>query len=80
VVPVGAADLGAWFVAGGQPYLGEITKLEVIGGVRAAHPGGHPAGVDRVAADLRPVPCDGEWFRRRDGSAGRRTAEPGGPG
>src|SRR4051794_1246230 len=46
VVPVAAAGPGPQVVAGSQPFLSQVTEAQVIGGGGAAHPGGHPAGIN----------------------------------
>jgi len=53
-----AAALGYGVVADREPHLGEVSLLQVVGGAGAAHPGGHPAWVHRVAGYVGPAPGD----------------------
>ena len=63
VVPYLAAARGLGVVADRQPGLGEVAFFEVVAGGGAAHPGGHPAGVDRVADHGGPAAGDGQGER-----------------
>ena len=60
MVEVLSADLGCVVFAHGEPDLGAATFSEIVGGVRAAHPGGDPPGFEGVGEDLGPVPGDRE--------------------
>ena len=49
VVPDLAAAGGVGTAADGEPSLGEVALFEDVAGRGAAHSGGYPAGIDRVA-------------------------------
>ena len=44
-----AAAGGVGTAADGEPSLGEVALFEDVAGGGAAHSGGYPAGIDRVA-------------------------------
>src|SRR3954452_22468262 len=56
VVPVATADHCGRLIAHCQPGLGTLSGVEVHRRSWAAHLRAYPAGIDRVAQDLRPVP------------------------
>ena len=63
MVPDLAAAGGVGTAADGEPSLGEVALFEDVAGGGAAHSGGYPAGIDRVADDVRPAAGEGEVKR-----------------
>src|SRR3954447_2524763 len=59
VVPVAGGGC-VWVAGDGEPRLGAVTELEVVGCTRAAHPCRHPAGVHGMHACSWPAPCERE--------------------
>src|SRR5258706_5682194 len=55
VIPVTAAHGGGCVVADGQPRLGEVAHLQVVGCSGAAHLGRDPPWIDGVAEDIWPA-------------------------
>lgn len=58
-MPVVATDQCRRLVAGRQPALGPLPRIDVDGRGRPAHPGARPARIDGVAPDLGPAPSTG---------------------
>src|SRR4051812_16693445 len=56
VVPVTGGSPCRRIVGHGEPGLGAMAELEVVGCARAAHPGRHPPRVDYVDVQIRPPP------------------------
>src|SRR5437660_5024871 len=52
--------LGGWILAHREPHLRAIALFEIVGRSRTSHPGGNPAGVDRVRKNLWPAACHGK--------------------
>ena len=63
MVPVPAADLRRGILADGEPGLGEVPLVEVVGRAGAAHLRRNPSRVDGVARHVRPAARDGERER-----------------
>src|ERR1700728_755811 len=47
-------------VARRQPRLSDVTLFQIVGRRRTAHPGGYPAGLERIRQHALPAPCDGK--------------------
>src|SRR5258706_15853422 len=63
VIPVTAAHGGGCVVADGQPRLGEVAHLQVVGCSGAAHLGRDPPWIDGVAEDIWPAARKGQRER-----------------
>lgn len=59
MVPIPAVHLRGSVIARRQPRLREMPHLQIVGRAGAAHFGRHPAGIDGVAEDIRPVAGEG---------------------
>lgn len=58
VVPVPSAGEGGGIRADGEPGLSDVAKLEVVGGSRAAHASGYPAGIYSVGDHVVVAPMN----------------------
>ena len=54
VEPIASGHAVLCRLPGGEPHLRDVPQLQVIGRAASAHAGGYPAGIHRVAVDVRP--------------------------
>lgn len=54
MVPIAAGRQGLRLIAGHQPRLRHMPQRQIVGRIRAAHFGRHPAGIDCAADHVRP--------------------------
>ena len=64
MVEILTPDVRLGVISGGGPDLGQVGLIDIVGRARAAHPGRHPAGLQRVREDAGPTPGNGEGERR----------------
>src|SRR2546422_11421474 len=55
MVPVPAADRRRGIIADSQPGLGAVSHLEIVRRSGATHLCRNPAGIDRIAQNVRPA-------------------------
>src|SRR5271155_693758 len=60
VIEILAGHPCAGVIADGEPHLGSMPLVEIVGRAWAAHASGHPSGLQRVREDAGPEAGDGE--------------------